>query len=40
MARRLHLDGYEAARATGDPRAVALALEGLAGAEWDGGARG
>ncbi|MEU2790859.1 BTAD domain-containing putative transcriptional regulator [Streptomyces sp. NPDC007100] len=32
-ARRLHLDGYEAAHATGDPRAVALALEGLAGAE-------
>ncbi|MFF8312118.1 AfsR/SARP family transcriptional regulator [Streptomyces lydicus] len=32
-ARRLHLDGFEAARATGDPRAVALALEGLAGVQ-------
>jgi hypothetical protein len=31
-ALRLHPDGYSAARATGDPRAVALALEGLAGA--------
>ncbi|MHA6803957.1 BTAD domain-containing putative transcriptional regulator [Salinifilum ghardaiensis] len=30
-ARGLHLDGLAAARATGDPRAVALALEGLAG---------
>jgi hypothetical protein len=27
-----HLEGWRAARATGDPRAVALALEGLAGA--------
>ncbi|WP_086827118.1 BTAD domain-containing putative transcriptional regulator [Allokutzneria sp. NRRL B-24872] len=27
-----HLDGHTAARSTGDPRAVALALEGLAGA--------
>ncbi|MCF6468052.1 AfsR/SARP family transcriptional regulator, partial [Nonomuraea sp. MG754425] len=27
-----HREGYEAARSTGDPRAVALALEGLAGA--------
>lgn len=32
-ARRRHLDGFAAARATGDPRAVALALEGLAGAQ-------
>ncbi|MEV0372182.1 BTAD domain-containing putative transcriptional regulator [Streptomyces sp. NPDC050636] len=32
-ARRLHLDGLAAARATADPRAVALALEGLAGAQ-------
>ncbi|WP_234386166.1 AfsR/SARP family transcriptional regulator [Streptomyces lydicus] len=32
-ARRLHLDGFQAARATGDPRAVALALEGLAGVQ-------
>ncbi|WP_148589665.1 AfsR/SARP family transcriptional regulator, partial [Streptomyces sp. WAC01526] len=31
-ARRHHLDGFAAARATADPRAVALALEGLAGA--------
>ncbi|MEU9499858.1 BTAD domain-containing putative transcriptional regulator [Streptomyces sp. NPDC048196] len=31
-ARERHLDGFAAARATGDPRAVALALEGLAGA--------
>ncbi|MGA5560805.1 AfsR/SARP family transcriptional regulator [Streptomyces platensis] len=30
-ARRHHLDGYQAARATADQRAVALALEGLAG---------
>ncbi|SEF16726.1 ATP-binding protein [Jiangella alba] len=30
-ARALHLDGLAAARSTGDPRAVALALEGLAG---------
>ncbi|WP_410585044.1 BTAD domain-containing putative transcriptional regulator [Amycolatopsis sp. lyj-108] len=28
----LHLDGYAAAQATGDQRAIALALEGLAGA--------
>ncbi|MFW5416106.1 winged helix-turn-helix domain-containing protein [Nocardiopsis sp. CNT-189] len=28
----LHTDGLDAARSTGDPRAVALALEGLAGA--------
>ncbi|GAA3988072.1 hypothetical protein GCM10022247_03100 [Allokutzneria multivorans] len=27
-----HLDGHTAARSTGDPRALALALEGLAGA--------
>jgi hypothetical protein len=32
-ARRLHLDGYATARTTGDPRTVALALEGLAGVE-------
>ncbi len=32
-ARALHLSGLSAARQTGDPRAVALALEGLAGAE-------
>ncbi|MFG2286701.1 BTAD domain-containing putative transcriptional regulator [Streptomyces sp. NPDC048595] len=32
-ARRRHLDGFAAARATADPRAVALALEGLAGAQ-------
>ncbi|MDE3722875.1 BTAD domain-containing putative transcriptional regulator [Nocardiopsis sp. N85] len=31
-AERLHLRGLEAARRTGDPRALALALEGLAGA--------
>ncbi|HEX2316224.1 MAG TPA: BTAD domain-containing putative transcriptional regulator [Thermomonospora sp.] len=31
-ALRLHLDGLAAARRTGDPRAGALALEGLAGA--------
>ncbi|KJY31468.1 BTAD domain-containing putative transcriptional regulator [Streptomyces sp. NRRL S-495] len=31
-ARARHLDGLTAARRTGDPRAVALALEGLAGA--------
>ncbi|WP_017586234.1 AfsR/SARP family transcriptional regulator [Nocardiopsis ganjiahuensis] len=31
-AEHLHLRGLEAARRTGDPRAVALALEGLAGA--------
>ncbi|MCO6007268.1 hypothetical protein NE236_20000 [Actinoallomurus purpureus] len=30
---RLHRAGYVAARAIGDPRAVALAVEGLAGAE-------
>ncbi|SDU45986.1 ATP-binding protein [Jiangella alkaliphila] len=30
-ARSLHLDGLAAARSAGDPRAVALALEGLAG---------
>lgn len=29
----LHLEGYELAGSTGDPRAIALALEGLAGAE-------
>jgi hypothetical protein len=28
----LHREGLDAARATGDPRAVALALEGVAGA--------
>ncbi|MFI7126186.1 BTAD domain-containing putative transcriptional regulator [Nonomuraea sp. NPDC050153] len=32
LALARHREGYEAARATGDPRAVALALEGLAGA--------
>ncbi|MFE3626298.1 BTAD domain-containing putative transcriptional regulator [Streptomyces goshikiensis] len=32
LARTLHLDGLAAARASGDPRSVALALEGLAGA--------
>ncbi|MGW1373793.1 AfsR/SARP family transcriptional regulator [Streptomyces sp. NPDC002446] len=32
-AHRRHLDGFAAARATADPRAVALALEGLAGAQ-------
>ncbi|QDY76450.1 BTAD domain-containing putative transcriptional regulator [Streptomyces qinzhouensis] len=32
-ALRLQRDGLAAARATGDPRALALALEGLAGAE-------
>ncbi|MBT2207436.1 BTAD domain-containing putative transcriptional regulator [Actinomadura sp. NEAU-AAG7] len=31
-ARDLHTEGLAAARATGDPRAIALALEGLAGA--------
>lgn len=31
-AQTTHLDGLAAARATGNPRAVALALEGLAGA--------
>jgi predicted ATPase len=31
-ARELHLDGLASARAIGDPRAVALAFEGLAGA--------
>jgi predicted ATPase len=30
-ARRLHTEGLAAARRTGDPRAVALAIEGLAG---------
>jgi hypothetical protein len=30
-ARRLHTEGLAAARRSGDPRAVALALEGLAG---------
>ncbi|NIK55366.1 BTAD domain-containing putative transcriptional regulator [Kribbella shirazensis] len=34
-ARTLHERGHEAARRTGDPRAVALALEGLAGATED-----
>jgi hypothetical protein len=32
-ARRAHLDGLAAARRIGDPRAIALALEGLAGAQ-------
>ncbi|MBP2321046.1 putative ATPase/DNA-binding SARP family transcriptional activator [Kibdelosporangium banguiense] len=32
-ALRLHLNGYAIARDTGDPRAVALALEGLAGTQ-------
>ncbi|MEU5877096.1 BTAD domain-containing putative transcriptional regulator [Spirillospora sp. NPDC047279] len=31
-ALRLHLEGFDIAHGTGDPRAVALALEGLAGA--------
>ncbi|MFB8350701.1 BTAD domain-containing putative transcriptional regulator [Streptomyces niveus] len=31
-ARALHLEGFDAARELGDPRAMALALEGLAGA--------
>ncbi|MFC8076969.1 BTAD domain-containing putative transcriptional regulator [Streptomyces sp. NPDC057307] len=31
-ALKLHMEGLTAARSTGDPRAVALALEGLAGA--------
>jgi tetratricopeptide (TPR) repeat protein len=31
-AHRLQLEGYELARDSGDPRAIALALEGLAGA--------
>ncbi|MEV4310804.1 BTAD domain-containing putative transcriptional regulator [Actinocrispum sp. NPDC049592] len=33
MARQLQLDGFTVARATGDPRALALALEGLAGVQ-------
>ncbi|MFD9561786.1 BTAD domain-containing putative transcriptional regulator [Streptomyces sp. NPDC059994] len=33
QAQALHLEGMTAARRTGDPRAVALALEGLAGAQ-------
>ncbi len=33
LARRLHLEGLEASRGTGDPRAVAQALEGLAGTD-------
>ncbi|MFI7450425.1 BTAD domain-containing putative transcriptional regulator [Nonomuraea sp. NPDC049714] len=32
-ARRLHAEGFEEARVFGDPRGLALALEGLAGAE-------
>ncbi|MFD3946004.1 BTAD domain-containing putative transcriptional regulator [Streptomyces sp. NPDC058579] len=32
-ARALHIEGLVAARATGDPRALALALEGLAGVQ-------
>ncbi|PAK22908.1 hypothetical protein CJD44_32395 [Streptomyces sp. alain-838] len=32
LAEKLHREGLAAARATGDPRALALALEGLAGA--------
>lgn len=32
-AHRLQLEGYELARDSGDPRAIALALEGLAGAQ-------
>jgi tetratricopeptide (TPR) repeat protein len=32
-ARDLHLDGFVSARDTSDPRAVALALEGIAGAQ-------
>ena len=39
-ARRLHLDGWRIARRLDDPRAVALALEGLAGAEALGGRHG
>jgi hypothetical protein len=36
-ARRLHTEGLDAARRSGDTRAVALALEGLAGAHVLGG---
>ncbi len=32
-ARELHVEGLTAARRTGDPRAIVLALEGLAGAQ-------
>lgn len=32
QALKLQLEGHAAATATGDPRAIALALEGLAGA--------
>ena len=32
LAHRLQREGYELARDSGDPRAIALALEGLAGA--------
>ncbi|MGH3836310.1 MAG: AfsR/SARP family transcriptional regulator, partial [Pseudonocardiaceae bacterium] len=32
-ARARHLDGLRSARVSGDPRAIALALEGLAGAD-------
>ncbi|MEI5102500.1 hypothetical protein RB200_33355 [Streptomyces sp. PmtG] len=37
-ARALHAEGFETARGLGDPRALALALEGLAGAEAAAGA--
>ncbi|MFI9580932.1 BTAD domain-containing putative transcriptional regulator [Streptomyces sp. NPDC052236] len=36
-AHALHLEGFDAARELGDPRAVALSLEGLAGAQAVGG---
>ncbi|QCX74883.1 Putative HTH-type transcriptional regulator [Streptomyces sp. YIM 121038] len=39
-ARALHADGFAAALPLGDPRALALALEGLAGAEAAAGAPG
>ncbi|WP_158892641.1 BTAD domain-containing putative transcriptional regulator [Amycolatopsis anabasis] len=39
-ARKLQLDGFEIARRIGDPRAIALALEGLAGATALAGAHG
>ncbi|MCI3929005.1 BTAD domain-containing putative transcriptional regulator [Streptomyces sp. AN091965] len=39
-ARALHADGFAAALPLGDPRALALALEGLAGAEAAAGAHG
>ncbi|NYI05521.1 AfsR/SARP family transcriptional regulator [Allostreptomyces psammosilenae] len=39
-ARALHLEGFAVARRLGDPRALALALEGLAGAEVAAGRHG